>query len=58
MRLNDSPLKRSKESAPALSTAMRDILPFSSPGVTVQADPEYSIGMRMTAEGQLLLECR
>jgi hypothetical protein len=26
--------------------------------VTVQADPECSIGMRMTAEGQLLLECR
>jgi hypothetical protein len=26
--------------------------------VTVQADPECSIGMRMTAEGQLHLECR
>jgi hypothetical protein len=26
--------------------------------VTVQADPECSMGMRMTAEGQLLLECR
>jgi hypothetical protein len=40
------------------STACTDLPAFAALKVTVQADPECSIGMRMTAEGQLHLECR
>jgi hypothetical protein len=35
-------MKRTKESAPALPTAMRDILPFSSPGNHDRDRPEIT----------------